>query len=644
MNGPLDPERVFALVVGIESYRIPGWSLPGPARDADRFADWLCGPAGVPEAQVRVLLSPLDQSLAQSRPPATAENVHRVLYEELPQCDGDLLWIYWAGHGFINDSCQLLLPYADATTDRTRHLNLQAALHWWRSSRIPGRRFHRVVAVGDTCRIEAKRAKKYGFGTDKPDAGELNIDRRQFVLFAAQLGQAAKNQAERQAGQFTHTFLKHLAGQTVSKTVEGLVGIAQAVQADFAEMRKNGEAWQEPQFVIDQGFDESTLFGDRWTNDTTGALSEPAGAQVLDQDAWTELGQLLTELGELLTVGTLPAYTYDAYRWAFEVTGCAIPPGDALPAERLLDIVRDLDSRQGRRLDFPLTLPFVCHLAARAKGSNPTWAAEAEAWVDRTRDRLGAAPIPPPPGPTAERPTLHVRLMPDPDDDSKYWSHMWLYRREFESVWESSQPLDLKTVQDELAQQLAACSHTPTRVEFHVPWTLLDEPFESWPVPVRDKTAELGCRFEVVLRCPDERQGIAEIPWKVKWAWLKAQGGQHPKAVRELFDSDVSDDLSDSLQETEPPVAVLAEVTEPLIKRMLDAVLDGGVPIAIWRRQADSQDGMAVPIRTALAEDPAPFDIQTLPARLRTARIKRRPLVLMWDDPGRIPERQTLIS
>ncbi|GHA93840.1 hypothetical protein GCM10010330_54860 [Streptomyces tendae] len=633
----LDPKKVFALVVGIESYQVRGWSLPGPARDALRFADWLTGTAGVPQTHVHVLLSPLAEQEPPAHPPATSENVHRALFEELPECDGDLLWIYWAGHGFLDFRRQLLLPCADATIAFTRHLNLQAALRWWQSTNVHGKRFRRVVAVGDTCRVEAQKARMLRFGTNEPEAGELTPERRQFVLYAARAGEAAKNQADLEAGQFTDTLLKHLQGRPVDQVVEGLVDIVSAVRTDFQVMRANGTAWQEPQFVISEGWDGSALFGDRWSDHTGSTGSEPSSAPTLDQDAWSELGRLLQ--GQ-----RLPAYSYDAYRWAFEATGCTAPPGDELPGAQLLDVVRDLDNRQGRRLDLPLALPFIHFLAARARKSNAAWAEEAEAWVDHTRERLGAGTIYAPPEPPAESPALHLRLVPD--ENNRYWTRIWLYRNEFESIWESGQSLDLQSIRDVLGQQLATRrSHPPTRIEFHLPYDLLDEPFESWKIPWRGgRMRELGCFYDVVLRCPEERQGPAEAPWYRKWEWLQAQGGRHPQAVREVCDSDVSDYLGSSLQAAEPPVVVLADVSEPMIMDTLDAVLDGGVPIAIWRRPVADQEGTAERIRTALAVDPGPFEVHTLPAKLRTARIRRRPLALMWDDPERIPESQTLTS
>ncbi|MYV58912.1 hypothetical protein GTW37_04315 [Streptomyces sp. SID4931] len=110
---PLRPERTFAFVAGVEQYTLSrGWNLHGPARDALRFAHWLTGPAQVPHENVRLLLSPLrpDEldwtvttglaALRDACRPATEENVKNALQVELPQCDGDLLWIFWAGHGF----------------------------------------------------------------------------------------------------------------------------------------------------------------------------------------------------------------------------------------------------------------------------------------------------------------------------------------------------------------------------------------------------------------------------------------------------------------------------------------------------------------------------------------------------------------
>ncbi|QIJ65315.1 caspase family protein [Streptomyces sp. JB150] len=626
---PIAPERTFALVVGVEQYDIgASMSLSGAARDALRFAAWLTDTAGVPRSNVRMLLSPLDRNrIDPEAKPATRENVEAALFKDLPDQNGDLLWIYWAGHGFLDDYNQLLLPYADATNRHTTHLNLTSALRWWKSDKVSGGRFRRLVAIGDSCRIDKRRAKDLGFVTVDYQAGTPVPERLQFTLYATRPGETAKNQAERDAGQFTHTLLGHLDGMPLEYAVRGLVGVAQAVQADFTLMKKKGTAWQEPQFEIGRDWNGSSLFGDHWTDD--GTASGPAGAPVLDQLAWSELGELLKDC-------PLPPYTFEAYRWAFEVTGCVPPDEHRLPSQHLTEIVRDLDSRQGTSHPLPLALPFIRHLASRSSRSE--WAAQAESWVERTRERLGAAPVAVPPGRTPERPALHIRLAPETGDAFRVG--LWLFDGDFRKVGDWERPMDLDAVRVTLGTHLlAATARPPARIEFHVPYDLLHEPFETWRIPTGrgDRTAALGSRYEVVLRCPEERQGLAEAPWRNKWRWYETHGGLHPDAVRQIGDHEVCENLADELQLTEPPVCVLAEVTESRVTETLDAVLDGGIPIAVWRRPA-AEDGATGSIRALLGAEPsAALDVQTLPARLRRACSARHPLALLWDHPGRIP-------
>ncbi|MGW8879585.1 VMAP-C domain-containing protein [Streptomyces mirabilis] len=644
----IDPHRVFALVVGIESYGISHqWDLPGAARDAVRFAEWLTGPAGVPDEQVNLLLSPLarnrQETAHRSLLSPTQENVERILFKELPACDGDLLWIYWAGHGYLDQTHQMLLPYADATRDWTAHLNLEAALRWWKGSGPADDRFRRQIAIGDACRVDARAARELNFGDKDYGARPPDPGRRQLTLYASHAGEVAQNLADRGAGQFTDTLMRRLSKTTLDETVNGLVGIARSLQADFQLLRTKGLAWQHPQFVIDRDWSGSTIFGDRWTDPD---LAGP-GAPCLDQLAWKELEPLLRGRRP-------PAHTHDAYRWAFDITGCAFPVHRGLPTGGLMAIAHDLDARQGRQRHMPLTLPFIRYLAARS--TEPWWTEAADAWVDATRERLGSAPVPAPPEPDPEPPGLHVRLAEDAESDGAHWVSMWVYREgAFEAVWESDRPLALAEVQDRLADQLLA-EHAagPVRIEFHVPYGLLEEEFECWRLPIgrRGKEIELGCHYEVLVRCPDERNGVAGEFWRRKWQWFKAHGGNDPKAVHELGDGDVCDNLGVVLQTADPPVCVMAGVSERHLLDTLDAVLDAGVPIAVWPRR-----GYAAPahggLMAALAGTDR-MDVGRLPGLLRTLRIAapgvhadgvRRtsfPVALMWDDPERVPERRPL--
>ncbi|MEU0948517.1 hypothetical protein ABZ379_38455 [Streptomyces canus] len=410
----ITPERTFALVVGVESYEIDArLNLPGPARDAVRFADWLTGTAGVPKGNVRLLLSPLaDTGVEVASKPATQKNVEDALFTDLPRCEGDLLWIYWAGHGFLDRRHDLLLPYADATAGLFAHLNLSSALRRWKSDEIAGGRFHRTVTVGDACRLDIGRLKGKFSQVNYPTGAPTR--RMQFTLYASRPGETAKNTVR--AGQFTDTLLRRLEGRTLEQATLGLSDIARDVQADFTVMRADGTAWQHPQFDIALGWDGSSLHGDTWADG--GTPRGQTGGLVLDQVAWTELGQLISEETEL------PRDTYAAYRWAFEVTGCVPPAVHTLPSSDLVEIVRDLDDRQGASRAVPLALPFVKHLASRAAPS--PWVVAANAWVERTRARLGADPVPVPPSRPVESPALHVRLTED--DENSYRLQLWSFQ------------------------------------------------------------------------------------------------------------------------------------------------------------------------------------------------------------------------
>ncbi|MFE3285553.1 hypothetical protein ACFXJJ_20900, partial [Streptomyces sp. NPDC059233] len=225
----LGPGRTFALVAGVERYAVsPRWNLRGAARDALRFAHWLTGPAQVPPGNVRLLLSPIDEpdtldwsdspamaALRATHRPATEGNVKSALLDELPQCDGDLLWIFWAGHGYLGPRDELMLPCEDAHPGQIRHLNLDSALRWWRTDLVGRRRFPLQAALVDACRVDAPRDTRWNFGNNDYGGGGSVPGRRQFRLYASREGEAAQNDAERGAGRFTEALLTELGQRSV---------------------------------------------------------------------------------------------------------------------------------------------------------------------------------------------------------------------------------------------------------------------------------------------------------------------------------------------------------------------------------------------------------------------------------------------
>ncbi|WP_307853310.1 caspase family protein [Kitasatospora sp. RG8] len=692
----LAPERVFALVVGIESYGVGAdWDLRGPARDAVRIAEWLTGPAGVPAANVRLFLSPLPAPVvapavappaaappggapttvapppaaagtapaALTAPPglpahrpATGNEIEDALLRELPKCDGDLLLIYWAGHGFAGDHDQLLLPFADASAPPIRHLDLDSALRFWSSNKV-NRRFRRVVSIGDACRLDVRTGAVPTFGRVEYGEGTLVRSRSTFVLYATRPGLPAQNIGS--AGRLTDTLLARLDSRSLDENLRRLPDIAREVHADLAALADRGQAWQQIQWRI-SGWDGNPLTDDGWP-------PEQPGAPRLDDQAWAELDGLFPGPG-------LPPDAYRAYRWAFEAAGCA-PPGPVLPAAEPMAVVRDLDHRLGagsRRL--PLPLAFVRYLAAREDDRDR--AERLVDWVRRTGRRLGADAVPVPPARERDgRTELHVQLTESSGEDA-YLVRMWLHRRGFEALWESARPITLAAVREELARQVFGAAVGPElrRIEFHVPEPLLDEEFERWPLPIRARrTAELGAEYEVLVRCPDERTHQSGHRWRRKWAWYREHGGRHPDAVRTLAgDTPPDPGLADRLGAEDHPVCALLDRHPAPPADRLETVLDAGLPIAVWVRPGATTDcctrpdGLAALLASragpatdragdpARGPDPDPgLDLDRLPDTVRLLRIAAAPggcagcpagprLGLLWDDPEHRPRTRSL--
>ncbi|MET8755270.1 hypothetical protein ABZW32_34995 [Streptomyces sp. NPDC004667] len=690
----LGPRRTFALVAGVETYEVSHrWNLRGPARDALRFARWLTGPGEVPAANVRLLLSPLDDpdrldwsgppGLAELRDtyrPATEENAKTVLLDELPQCDGDLLWIFWAGHGYLDGHRQLMLPCADARPGRIRHLNLDSALRWWQTDLVKHRRFPLQAALVDACRVDAPRDTRWNFGSADYGGGATVPGRRQFRLYASREGEAAQNDAERGAGRFTEALLAELGDRSVRDGVTGLPHAARAVHRGFGELRGRGEGWQLPQFIVDRDWDASSFLDD-----------DPPGPVLprttrLDQTGWDGLG-------ELFEGRELPRCAYEAYAWAFRAAGCTTPVHGGLPADTLLDVVWDLDQRQGGPAGLPLAVPFVHYLADRARreggdgrpgagAGDPVWAARLAAWVRAARERLALPALRPPPAPATRGTALHVRLEPPDDGADGLRARMWLRGEQDRLVWESeAAPVGLDTVRAALVRQLAllgADSGTDggarggqpyrrvERIEFQVPFELLETEFDRWPVPrgPAARTRPLGTLYEVSVRCPQEREDTTRTEWRSTWRWLCAQDGRHPDTVRVVEDAEVTDALGLRLGAHPAPACVLGHTSAGRTPALLEALLEGGVPVAVWRRGggAPAAPSPAPPGPPTVPPSPAPSGPPTvpglpallapeagpgapavfaLPARVREARRAATGqqaegadrLVLLWDDP-----------
>ncbi|MFJ8149067.1 caspase family protein [Streptomyces sp. NPDC096048] len=256
MTGPLpapgvDPARVHALVVGVEAYDAgTGWDLPGPARDAVRFYRLLRA-AGVPEANIRLHLAPLAPYVPEvPYAPADHATLRRVLVRELSVARGDVLWVWWGGHGVLDRSGHLRLFCADATTDDKLGIDLDSALERYAGDAVSG--FADQLWIVDACEtFEEALAFREPLPPDALPVGRRSTAHRQTLLRAAGRGRAAANDPVRATGLFSDVLLALLADRAaVLPAPPDAEELFPAVRARIAALRDAGRTLQYPEIRL----------------------------------------------------------------------------------------------------------------------------------------------------------------------------------------------------------------------------------------------------------------------------------------------------------------------------------------------------------------------------------------------------------
>ncbi|MGW0735236.1 effector-associated domain 2-containing protein [Streptomyces sp. NPDC002851] len=257
----VDPTRVVALVVGIESYAAgESWRLPGPAHDAARFHRWL-RERGVPEENILLHLSPADGH-DPGLPHKGADHalLRDALVHELRTLRGDFLWVWWGGHGVLDQDERIRLYSADATATDRRNIDLESARRRLASDALPG--FGRQLWVVDACQTFDER---HGFPDSLPTellpTGVRQTVHEQALMLAATRGQRAVNDPERRTGVFSGIVLGVLGeldrpGSEVAPAAEPLFA---AVRSRVEEAWRSGLTEQLPALVLNRPGAQDTL-------------------------------------------------------------------------------------------------------------------------------------------------------------------------------------------------------------------------------------------------------------------------------------------------------------------------------------------------------------------------------------------------
>ncbi|MER5795283.1 caspase family protein [Streptomyces sp. NPDC001980] len=247
----VDPTRVHALIVGIEAYEAgPAWDLPGPARDAVAFHRLLRA-AGVPDAQLHLHLCPLPVFEAGVRHrPADQATLRRTLVRELPTARGEILWVWWGGHGVLDRAGHLRLFCADATTDDKVSIDLGSALARYASDAVPG--LAEQLWIVDVCEtFEEALAFRDPLPSEGLPTGRRTFTHRQTLLRASGRGRRAANDPVRATGLLSEVLLDLLAGRaSVLPAIPDTEELFTAVRERISVLRESGRTQQQPEMEL----------------------------------------------------------------------------------------------------------------------------------------------------------------------------------------------------------------------------------------------------------------------------------------------------------------------------------------------------------------------------------------------------------
>ncbi|MEH2079963.1 MAG: NB-ARC domain-containing protein, partial [Nostoc sp.] len=331
-NPHINPEKTYALVVGIEKYTAGSdWNLNGPANDAIQFANWLLD-KGVKSENIYLFVSPLNENrdLLNRRnikaQAANGKNIYNIVISKLlgENAVGELLYVFWGGHGYKVNSknTRRILWYSDTDNENCKSLDIKSLTEALKTS-FQNKGFATQIYFIDTCAIsvghEHDLILKWESSTDDFTPNGRESRNEQFVLFASPEDEAAINDNKAGSGSFSSVVMNEL-----KQLREGCF-----LPADLAELTKKvtEQSTQKPVYFWVHKLDGSE---EEWVNSpikSSGATSTTLITTPLNLDNWVgredDINQLQTWLAntEVKTIGiqgfggvgksTLAVYLYE---------------------------------------------------------------------------------------------------------------------------------------------------------------------------------------------------------------------------------------------------------------------------------------------------------------------------------------------
>jgi Effector-associated domain 2/Caspase domain len=261
----MNPSDTHAVVVGIEKYDVsPAWNLNGPAVDAARFVHWL-RLKGVPKQNIVLFGAPLDENksyleaLDVENKPADHKAIMEAITGDIAKRNGELLIVFWGGHGVIGDGVRRLF-FSDVAENYLLNLDLESLLKFLRSASVA--RFPQQVCIVDACANYFELMQSPIALADVPvTQGNPRLNISQIVLFGAGAGERAKNLSAIRSGLFSSILLEELEKLKEDGWPPDLACVQKQVEERMLTMRLEGRAKQTPAhyYYRDWGHSEGTF-------------------------------------------------------------------------------------------------------------------------------------------------------------------------------------------------------------------------------------------------------------------------------------------------------------------------------------------------------------------------------------------------
>jgi hypothetical protein len=189
-------------------------------------------------------------------------------------------------------------------------------------------------------------------------------------------------------------------------------------------------------------------------------------------------------------------------------------------------------------------------------------------------------------------------------------------------------------------------------VETFLPSDFLSCEIDRWEMKFSRPSAPrpLGADLTVAARSWSrvydyDMQFLPRARWLAKWG---ARPQPPDKLKRDgIYKAETEEDLGDLFDRLESTLAFLTlkGLSEQEAETALNALLESGVPVALWARSDCSGIATGEEIMRELL---CKADFEKVPGQVRDRRaaaqrgqkdaLVARELVLLWDDPGRVPE------